>query len=62
MFLLGYWIATLGAVPIIAWLLGYRQKKTLAIVTAGLAVALGVIFPLLGIALPRGLLFEKLGI
>jgi hypothetical protein len=62
LFFVGYWIATLAAVPTVAWLLGYRNARTLAIVTISLAVVLGVLFPLLGVGLPRGLLVEKLGL
>ena len=62
LFVVGYWIATLAAVPTVAWLLGYRNARTLAIVTVSLAVVLGVLFPLLGVGLPRGLLVENLGL
>jgi hypothetical protein len=55
---LGYWIATIIAIPTIAWLLGYRNKPILVLVTFGVALALGVIFPLLDVPLPVGFLRE----
>lgn len=56
LWVLGYWIASLITIPAIAWLLGYRNKPMLALVTAGAAVALGVLFPLLDVPLPKGIL------
>ena len=60
LWVLGYWIATLITIPAIAWLLGYRHKAMLALVTACVAVALGVLFPLLDVPLPKGLLLTAL--
>jgi hypothetical protein len=62
LWILGYWIATIITVPAIAWLLGYRNKTILAAVTIGVALALGVLFPLLGVYLPVGLLPELVGL
>lgn len=56
LWLFGYWISTIIAIPLIAWMLGYRRRSILAIVTVGVAVSLGVLFPLLDVPLPVGLL------
>ncbi len=55
---LGFWIATLAAIPIIAWLLDYRKRLILLLVTVGMALAIGVTFPLVNVVLPTGALFE----
>ncbi|MGH6725428.1 MAG: tripartite tricarboxylate transporter TctB family protein [Pseudolabrys sp.] len=61
LWLFGYWISTIIAIPLIAWMLGYRRRSMLAIVTAAVAVALGVLFPLLEVPLPVGLLPAMIG-
>ena len=58
LWLIGFWLATLVAVPSIAWLLGYRNKAVIGAVTIGLMVSIGVLFPLVHVALPAGLLFR----
>lgn len=62
LWVLGYWVATLIAIPVIAWLLGYRNKPMLALVTGCVTVALGVLFPLLDVPLPKGLLPALFGL
>jgi putative tricarboxylic transport membrane protein len=57
LWLLGYWISTLIAIPLVAWQLGYRNRTVLALVTVGIALALGLTFPLVNVPLPRGFLF-----
>lgn len=61
LWLFGYWIATLVAIPVISMLLGYRNLKILLLVTAGVTAALGIIFPLLAVPLPKGMLPAMLG-
>lgn len=58
LWILGYWIATIITIPAIAWILGYRNKLILTFVTACVAVALGALFPLLDVPLPKSLLPE----
>jgi|SRR6185437_7953172 len=58
---LGYWVSTLIAIPLVAWLLGYRKRQTIAIVTLVVTVLLGVLFPLLDVPLPLGLLPRLVG-
>lgn len=61
LWVLGYWMATVIAIPLVAWLLGYRKKQTIALVTIGVTVTLGVLFPLLDVPLPLGLLPRLIG-
>jgi hypothetical protein len=57
----GYWIATLVAIPVVSMLLGYRKRTVLVLVTAGVTAALGIVFPLLAVPLPKGMLPAMLG-
>jgi hypothetical protein len=59
--LFGYWIATLVAIPVVSMLLGYRKRTVLVLVTAGVTAALGIVFPLLAVPLPKGMLPAMLG-
>jgi hypothetical protein len=54
LWLFGYWIATIIAIPAVAFLLGYRRWHQVALVTVGITIALGVLFPLLNVPLPVG--------
>jgi hypothetical protein len=56
LWIFGYWIATLIAIPLVSTLLGYRKRKALFWVTAATTSALGIIFPLLDVPLPKGML------
>ena len=62
LWLFGYWLATLVAIPLIAMLLGYRSRGKLFLVSVATTIALGVLFPLLDVPLPVGLLPEKFGL
>lgn len=59
LWLIGYWAATIIAIPLLAWRLQYRNVVVLALVTTGVAVAIGVLFPLVHVPLPPGLLFAR---
>jgi hypothetical protein len=59
LWLLGFWLATLVAIPSIAWLLGYRNRTVIAAVTVGVALSIGVLFPLVHVSLPHGLIFGR---
>ena len=56
---LGFWIATLVAIPGIAWLLGYRRPLVIVLVTLAMAAAIGIVFPLVNVALPTGAIFPR---
>ena len=60
LWLFGYWVATLAAIPLIAIQLGYRNKRNLALVTVLTSLVLGIIFPMLEVPLPKGLLASML--
>jgi hypothetical protein len=62
LWLFGYWTASILAIPIVAWKLGYRRKLPLAIATFVVTVLLGVLFPLLEVPLPKGLLPSLMGL
>lgn len=59
LWLLGFWLATLVAIPAIAYLLGYRNRAVIAAVTVGVALSIGVLFPLVHVPLPHGLIFGR---
>jgi Tripartite tricarboxylate transporter TctB family len=60
LWLLGYWIASGIAIPLLAWLLGYRNRSVLMTSTISVVVVLGVLFPLLDVPLPSGFLMQQL--
>ncbi len=60
LWLFGYWIASGLAIPLLAWLLGYRNRSVLMTATMSVVVVLGVLFPLLDVPLPSGFLMQQL--
>ena len=54
---LGFWIVSIITIPLLSWLLGYRNRAGIAIGTAGVVLAVGLLFPLVNVALPRSALF-----
>lgn len=59
LWLVGYWVATIVAIPAIAVLLGYRRPIVIALVTAGVALAIGLLLPLVNVGLPKAALFGR---
>lgn len=59
LWLLGFWIATIIAIPTVAMLLGYRRPIVMALVTAGITLAIGLLFPLANVGLPKAALFGR---
>lgn len=59
LWLFGFWIATAIADPAIAYLLGYRRPLVLVLVTASMTLTIGVLFPLVNVALPKAALFGR---
>jgi Tripartite tricarboxylate transporter TctB family len=62
LWLFGYWIATPVTIPVVAWLLGYRRVAVIAAVTSGVTLAIGILFPLVHVPLPAGLIFARAAI
>jgi hypothetical protein len=54
---LGFWIATAVTIPALSILLGYRRYVLIALVTVGMALAIGLLFPIVNIAVPKSALF-----
>lgn len=56
LFLLGFWIATLVAIPVLARALGFRKVPVLIAVTAVVTAAVGLGFGAVDVRLPHGAL------
>ena len=56
---LGFWIATILAIPAISVLLGYRRYFLILLITVGMALAVGLLFPIVNIAVPKSALFGR---
>jgi hypothetical protein len=50
---LGFWVATILAIPALSLLLGYRRYFLILLVTAGMTLAVGLLFPLVNITVPQ---------
>ncbi|WP_233838928.1 tripartite tricarboxylate transporter TctB family protein [Paraburkholderia sp. ZP32-5] len=54
---LGFWMATILAIPALSLLLGYRRYFLILLVTLGMALAVGLLFPVVNITVPQPALF-----
>jgi hypothetical protein len=50
---LGFWVATILAIPALSLLLGYRRYFLILLVTAGMTLAVGLLFPVVNITVPQ---------
>jgi Tripartite tricarboxylate transporter TctB family len=55
----GFWIATILTIPALSVLLGYRRYFLILLVTVGMALAVGLLFPVVNIAVPKSALFGR---
>jgi hypothetical protein len=56
---LGFWIATIVTIPVLSVMLGYRRYALIAMVTLVMALAVGLLFPVVHIAVPKSALFGR---
>jgi len=56
----GFWVVSIVAIPLLSWLLGYRSRAGIVVGTAGVVLAVGLLFPLVNVALPKSALFSAL--